>query len=922
MKKNEGFTLVELLISFTLLTIVLIYLIKATTNIMTRENEVLMLQEYNVFESTLLNNVYDDTDGLTDLKVEEDNGELNIRVGNSSSIYKNISFINNEDEKGIYYDNVLYEFPTNTEFNSSKYYSLKTGTYIGDNYIKNYSIISIFLVMNNKNKTINIIFQNADQNKLVEGSILEKAQDIVYDNGVCKTDGTTYNYMGGCYVKGTNSSNYVWYNGFMWRIMGINGDNSVRLITDENVTTIPYGTANTALTYKTNEGYINDWLNNYFYENLNSTKSIIQKGNYFCSETTNDTTLTEGRTSCTTNNIVNAKIGTISLDEYLLAGDANSYLNIGQNSWTMTPNNSANVWNTHYKVSEKSIDAIAVTNPDGVRPVINVTSTSKVTKGTGTSNDYYVLVENKTDNKSGTIENTTTSGEYVKINDKVYRVVSKDSDGVKVILDGYYENKIAYGKDNTFSTSSGIGKILNTDVLSDLGLSNSSIIVSTTWYPGKTLSSGFKYTDSLDQTDKVTAKVGLIRLGDILSNNSSTMLSKNYTTESTNTNLSEYWTISRYSSTGNLKEWRLGTSGRAGSSLEVTNTSGVRPVIKIKNGIQISKGTGTYDNPLELQNNGYTITFDTDGGTSIENQTIEEGKTVTKPINPSKKGYTFVKWILDGKDYTFTEKVTSNITLKAVWQENITYTNSNIVAAYKYNQTSSESDYCITGDEATCKQISLVKGKTYPAGTIIKYKVNSSTIKYFHILHDDGNTMTLQQRENTVESIAWNDTSDYKCSSDDYGNYYYTLTCTGPLTALTKLESVTSTWSNVNNQTYTLGQTNINGFIAHSSCAYSTLSCTNSLFTFTKTNVKARLIFVQEATTLNCNDGSTCPEFMRNCMRGATCSGVTYNNSEYWTMNASNRGADNFAFSIGYDISNSSPDYTNAGIRAVVVINK
>ena len=819
MKKNEGFTLVELLISFTLLTIVLIYLIKATTNIMTRENEVLMLQEYNVFESTLLNNVYDDTDGLTDLKVEEDNGELNIRVGNSNSIYKNISFTNNEDEKGIYYDNVLYEFPTNTEFNSSKYYSLKTGTYIGDNYIKNYSIISIFLVMNNKNKTINIIFQNADQNKLVEGSILEKAQDIVYDNGVCKTDGTTYNYMGGCYAKGTNSSNYVWYNGFMWRIMGINGDNSVRLITDENVTTIPYGSANTALTYKTNEGYINDWLNNYFYENLNSTKSIIQKGNYFCSETTNDTTLTEGRTSCTTNNIVNAKIGTISLDEYLLAGDANSYLNIGQNSWTMTPNNSANAWNTHYKVSEKSIDAIAVTNPDGVRPVINVTSTSKVTKGTGTSNDYYVLVENKTDNKSGTIENTTTSGEYVKINDKVYRVVSKDSDGVKVILDGYYENKIAYGKDNTFSTSSGIGKSLNTDVLSDLGLSNSSIIVSTTWYPGKTLSSGFKYTDSLDQTDKVTAKVGLIRLGDILSNNSSTMLSKNYTTESTNTNLSEYWTISRYSSTGNLKEWRIGTSGRAGSSLEVTNTSGVRPVIKIKNGIQISKGTGTYDNPLELQNNGYTITFDTDGGTSIANQIVEEGKKVTKPSNPSKSGYTFVKWTLNGNDYSFTEKVTSNITLKAVYKKesvclsNKTQTTSSNIICKRANtlhieectrSSCSEAGYTSTGSKGTStvtygncgtKGI-LTSGDAFDCDVNGDGMYDEKTERFYYV-SDYFNTSTKSFESDTATLIYYNDVSGGVVSSsteyayDSSGKNWY-----GPVTAKEQLPTK-SQWSNV-----------------------------------------------------------------------------------------------------------------------------
>ena len=91
MKKEKGFTIVELLVSFTLLTVVLIYLIKATTNMMTKENEILALQEYNVFESTLLNNIYDDTDGLTDLKVTQENGELNISVGNSETIYKNIS---------------------------------------------------------------------------------------------------------------------------------------------------------------------------------------------------------------------------------------------------------------------------------------------------------------------------------------------------------------------------------------------------------------------------------------------------------------------------------------------------------------------------------------------------------------------------------------------------------------------------------------------------------------------------------------------------------------------------------------------------------------------------------------------------------------------------------------------------------------
>ena len=77
---------------------------------------------------------------------------------------------------------------------------------------------------------------------LVGDPILDKAKTLVYDeSGVCKTDGSTYRYMDGCYVKGVQANNYVWFNGFMWRIMGINSDNTVRLITDENVTAISYG---------------------------------------------------------------------------------------------------------------------------------------------------------------------------------------------------------------------------------------------------------------------------------------------------------------------------------------------------------------------------------------------------------------------------------------------------------------------------------------------------------------------------------------------------------------------------------------------------------------------------------------------------------------------------------------------------------
>ena len=67
----------------------------------------------------------------------------------------------------------------------------------------------------------------------------------------------------------------------------------------------------------------------------------------------------------------------------------------------------------------------------------------------------------------------------------------------------------------------------------------------------------------------------------------------------------------------------------------------------------------------------YTVTFNSDGGSSVSSQTVENGKKATKPTNPTKDGYTFVEWQLNGKSYNFDTAVTGNITLKAVWNDNL-----------------------------------------------------------------------------------------------------------------------------------------------------------------------------------------------------------------------------------------------------------
>lgn len=72
-------------------------------------------------------------------------------------------------------------------------------------------------------------------------------------------------------------------------------------------------------------------------------------------------------------------------------------------------------------------------------------------------------------------------------------------------------------------------------------------------------------------------------------------------------------------------------------------------------------------------NQKFTVTFDSNGGSSVNSQTVLCNSKASKPNNPSRTGYTFSKWQLNGKDYNFSTSVTGNITLKAVWSAN-TYT--------------------------------------------------------------------------------------------------------------------------------------------------------------------------------------------------------------------------------------------------------
>lgn len=77
---------------------------------------------------------------------------------------------------------------------------------------------------------------------------------------------------------------------------------------------------------------------------------------------------------------------------------------------------------------------------------------------------------------------------------------------------------------------------------------------------------------------------------------------------------------------------------------------------------------------IVLNENQRSITFDSDGGSSVATQIVNYNETVSKPHNPTKEGYSFVEWQLNDNTYNFDTPVTDNIILKALWGPRKKYT--------------------------------------------------------------------------------------------------------------------------------------------------------------------------------------------------------------------------------------------------------
>lgn len=71
------------------------------------------------------------------------------------------------------------------------------------------------------------------------------------------------------------------------------------------------------------------------------------------------------------------------------------------------------------------------------------------------------------------------------------------------------------------------------------------------------------------------------------------------------------------------------------------------------------------NNPLVT----YTVSFDTDGGSTINKIVVRKNDILEEPKKPTKQGYEFVEWQYNNKTFDFKTKITENISLKAIWKK-------------------------------------------------------------------------------------------------------------------------------------------------------------------------------------------------------------------------------------------------------------
>lgn len=356
--------------------------------------------------------------GNSDCDIKNSNVKLRVENG-ADSYYTHL-------QCGSRHSNIDYQGPVIT-LNGKKKMTINLGETFTDpgilnikdktdGDIKTSEAIIKGTVNTNKIGKYEITYQVTDS--LDNTTIVTREVEVIESlSKVVKTDTKASNG----YYKGERYDNYIMFNNILFRIVKINSDDTVTIVSDNPLANIDYGAKNNRF----DGSNMDEWLNDYFYPQLSDKSKKLIVSSKWC-----DDIYKEGKSTCDRYS-KKKNVGILSLEDYVNSLDnlGFSYLGIMARVWYNNFDSNNQVWSGKSNTQAAYKDNILL----NIKPAINLKKDTRITGGDGSSDDPYLIGTEQTVKRNMKV-NKLDIGTIISYSGYDFIVAGHEDDGTTKLI--------------------------------------------------------------------------------------------------------------------------------------------------------------------------------------------------------------------------------------------------------------------------------------------------------------------------------------------------------------------------------------------------------------------------------------------------------------------------------------------------------
>ena len=351
------------------------------------------------------------------------------------------------------------------------------------------------------------LYYYSKQNRVTKTGDVILSEAIINNSKLVDKGDGFHRDSDGYYFKGKVANNYVSFGNRIFRIIRINNDNTIRMVSENNVASFMWGTSSE---YQTSN--VRNWLektqedySGVYYDTIPAIDKFLVKTSY-------QEDILENDKVTSAKDEYNDYITTLGIKDYIYSGGKDSFINNGKLFFILGTNTEQN---NLYVEEDGSIQECDSLDAYGIKSVITLKANIKMSSGDGTANNPYIIYQGK---------DTNYVDSYVKLGNDIWKVYNeKDGilrlytkdyamyNGKEILYRFSYETNVFDLEDET-----NIAKNLNGPYYNSLSYRN--LLVDVDYYNGE-VSQDTDFSYKSIYSNKVKCKVALLSIFDYNSTN-------------------------------------------------------------------------------------------------------------------------------------------------------------------------------------------------------------------------------------------------------------------------------------------------------------------------------------------------------------------------------------------------------------------